>query len=58
MTGIGHKAQLWGWLKTVLVPVLGSDQKGVCRVVGLSWWGGGAKKKKKITLPQKAHMIQ
>lgn len=39
MTGMGHKAQLWGWLKTVLVPVLGSDQEGVCRVAGLSWRG-------------------
>lgn len=47
LTGIGHKAQLWGWLKTVLVPVLGSDQEGVCRVVGLSWWGGGSQEKEK-----------
>ena len=45
MTRMGHKVQLWGWLKTVLVPVLGSDQEGVCRVAGLSW-GWGAQKKK------------
>lgn len=56
---MGHKAQLWGWLKTVLVPVLGSDQEGVCRTIicGIIMAGeGGAKKKKKKLRYHKKHI--